>query len=71
MEDCVNKKLDETHRGISEHDTETNLNAPSMVIEKYPDGHDDDEKKNREKKVKYTELFLKRLQKLISMPGIR
>ena len=39
MEDCVNKKLDETHRDISEHDIETNLNAIKMVIEKYLDGH--------------------------------
>ena len=45
MEDCVNKKLDEIHRDISEHDIETNLNATKMVIEKYPDGRDDDEKK--------------------------
>ena len=31
-----------------------------MVIEKLPDGHDDDEKKREKKKVKYTELFLKK-----------
>ena len=43
MEDCVNKKLDETQRYISEHDIETNMNATKMVIEKYPDGHEDDE----------------------------
>ena len=43
MEDCVNKRLDETYRDISEHDIETDLNATKLVIEKYPDGHDDDE----------------------------
>ena len=32
MEDCVNKKLDETHRDVSEHDIETNLNATKTVI---------------------------------------
>ena len=50
MEDCVNKKVDETHRDISEHDIETNLNVTKVVIKKYPDGHDDDEKKTPEKK---------------------
>ena len=34
MEDCVNKKLDKTHRDISEHDIETNMNAMKMVMEK-------------------------------------
>ena len=46
MEDYVNKKLDETNRDISEHDIETYMNATKMAIEKYPDGHDDDEEKN-------------------------
>ena len=50
IEYCVNKKLDETYRDISEHDIETNLNATKKVIEKYPDGHDGDKKKNRENK---------------------
>ena len=50
MEYYVNKKLDETHRDISEHDVETNMNATKMEIEKYPDGHDDDKEKNRENK---------------------
>ena len=45
MEYCVNDNLDETHRYISEHDIETNTNATKMVIEKYLDGHDDDEEK--------------------------
>ena len=44
MKDYLNNKLDETHKDISEHDIETNLNATKMVIEKYQDGHDDDEK---------------------------
>ena len=58
MEDCVNKKLDETHRDISEHDIETNLNATKMVIEKYPDGHDDDKKKNiKNKKMWNTQSY--------------
>ena len=34
MEYCVNTKLDETDRDISEYDIETNLNATKMVIEK-------------------------------------
>ena len=60
MEDFVNKKTDETHRDISEHDIQTNMNVTKMVIEKYPDVHDDDKRKKiREKKGKYTELFLK------------
>ena len=46
----MNKKLDGTHRDISKHDIETNLDATKMVIEKYPDGHDDDEKKTPDKK---------------------
>ena len=46
MEDCVNDNLDETHRYIYEHNIETNTNATKMVIEKYLDGHDDDEEKN-------------------------
>ena len=49
MEDFVNNKLDETQRDIFEHDVETNLNSMKMVIEKYPDGHDDDKKKNQRK----------------------
>ena len=49
MEYCVNKKLDETHRYISEHDMENNLNATKMVIEKYLYSHDDDEWKKTEK----------------------
>ena len=62
MEDFVNKKLDETHRDIYEHDIDTNMNATKTVIKKYPDGHDDDEKKTqrKQKKVKYIESFLKR-----------
>ena len=54
MEDCVNNKLFEAQRDISEHDIETNMNATKMVIEKYPDGHDDDKKRKKQKKVKYT-----------------
>ena len=51
MQDCVNNNLDETHRYIPEHDIETNRDATKLVIEKFPDGHDDDEGKNiREKK---------------------
>ena len=62
MEDFVNMKLVETHRSIYEHEIETNLNSTKMVIEKDPDGHDDDEKKTSEKtkKVKKTEVFLRR-----------
>ena len=41
----MNKNLDEKHRDISEHDTETNMNVTNMVIEKHPDCHDDDKKK--------------------------
>ena len=40
----------QTHRDISEHDIYTNCGATKMVIENFPDGHDDDKKKNREKK---------------------
>ena len=43
----MNKKLDETHIDISEHNIENNLNATKMIIEKHPYGHDDDEKKRR------------------------
>ena len=43
MEDFVNKKMDETHRYISEHDIESNINATKIVIEKYPDAHDDED----------------------------
>ena len=32
MEDCVNKKLDKTHRDISEHEIETYLNATKILI---------------------------------------
>ena len=39
-----------THRDISQRDIKTNMNATKMVIEKYTDGHDDDEKEKREKK---------------------
>ena len=46
MEDFVNNYLDETHRDVSEHYIETNKDAMKMVIEEYPDGHDDDDKKN-------------------------
>ena len=42
MVDSVNKKLDETHRDISENDIETYRDAMKMVIEEFPDGHDDD-----------------------------
>ena len=52
MEDFVNKKTDETHRDISEHDIQTNMNVTKMVIEKYPDVHDDDKKKNQRKQKK-------------------
>ena len=52
MEDFVNNKLDETHRDISEHDIETNLNATKMVIEKYADDHDDYEIKKHHRKPK-------------------
>ena len=50
MKYCVNDNLDETHRDISENDIETNWYSTKMVIGKYPDGHDDDEKKTPEKK---------------------
>ena len=50
MEYCVNKKLDETHRDISEHDIENNLNTTKIVLEKYPDSHDDGDNKNKENK---------------------
>ena len=50
MEDCVNNNLDETHRDISEHDVATNMDATKTVIEKFPDGHDDDDKKTSEGK---------------------
>ena len=50
MEDWVNNKLYETYRDIYEHDIETNLNATKMAIEKYLDGHDDDERKKRKQK---------------------
>ena len=37
------------------------MDATKMVIEKYPDGHGDAEGGGiKEKKVKYTEIFLKR-----------
>ena len=45
----MNRKLDETPRDISEHDMETNMNATKMVIEKYTDDHDHEEKKIIEK----------------------
>ena len=51
MEDCVNNNLDDTHIDISEHDIETNLYATKTVIEKFPDGHDDDEKRNTREKI--------------------
>ena len=61
MEDCVNKKPDETHRDISEHDIETNLNSTKMVIENTQMViMMTREKTSEKKKVKYTELFLKR-----------
>ena len=50
MEYFVNKNLDETHRDIFKHDIETNRDATKMVIEKFSDGHDDDEKKNHRKR---------------------
>ena len=50
MEYCVNNNLYDTHRDISEHDKETNLYATKMMIEIFPDGHDDDEKKTSEGK---------------------
>ena len=46
---CVNKKIDKTQKDISEHDIETNLNATKMMIEKYPDGHDDEKKRENRK----------------------
>ena len=45
MEDCINNYLYETHRDVSENDKETNQYAMKMVIEEFPYGHDDDEKK--------------------------
>ena len=60
IEDCVNKKLDETHRDISEHDIETNLSTTKMVIENTQMiMMTMREKTDKTKKVKYTELFLK------------
>ena len=50
MESCVNKKLDETHRDISEHDIENNLNAPKTVMGKYPYCHNDGERKTEKTK---------------------
>ena len=50
MEDFVNKKTDETHIDISEHDIQTNMNVTKMVIEKYPDVHDDDKRKKHQRK---------------------
>ena len=50
MKDCVNKNLYETHRDISEHNKETNLNATKMVIEKYLDGHYDYEGRKNQRK---------------------
>ena len=44
MEDCVNKNLDVTHIYVYEYDIENNVDAIKMVIEKFPDGHDDGEK---------------------------
>ena len=44
----VNKKLDEIHRYISEHDIETNPDSIKMLIEECPDGQDDDKKNTRE-----------------------
>ena len=35
---------------MSEQDIITNLNATKIVIEKCPDGHDDDERENRQNK---------------------
>ena len=60
MEYCVNKKLDETQRDISEHDTETNLNATKRVIENTEMVMMTTRKKTEKKKVKYTELFLEK-----------
>ena len=42
MVDSLNKKMDQTHRDISENDIETYRDAMKMVIEEFPDGHDDD-----------------------------
>ena len=61
-----------THRDIYERDIETNQDAIKMFLEKFLDGHDDDEKKNiKDKKVKYTELLLKMKQKFIEIPWMR
>ena len=46
MEGCVNKNLDETHRYISKHVIKPNWDAIKMLIEEFPDGHDDEERKS-------------------------
>ena len=57
----MNKNLDETHRDISEHDIETNLNATKMGIKNAQMVMMTTKKKKGEtKRVKYTDLFLKR-----------
>ena len=71
MEYCVNKNLDETHRGISEHDIETKWDATERVIENYQMVMMMKRKKTSdEKKVKYTVLLLKNKHKFIGMPWI-
>ena len=51
MEDCVNKSINETHRDISEHDKESNWYDMRMLIEKFLDGHNDDEKIKHKRKI--------------------
>ena len=50
IEYCVNNNLDKGHRDISEHYIETNRDAIKTVLEKSPDGNDDDEKKKLQRK---------------------
>ena len=49
MEDFVNKNLDEKYTDVYEHDIVTNQDATNMVIEKFLDGHDDDEGRKHQK----------------------
>ena len=45
MEDSVNNNLDEIHRDITEHYIENNRDPMKMIIEEFPYGQDDDERK--------------------------
>ena len=50
MEDCVNNRLEEIHRDITENETETNWDAIKMVIEEFLDDQNDDEKEKQQRK---------------------